>query len=543
MSVALPRSRGHLLSSIAPCIVPLPSDAGARETPYVTPTRWPAIVYAIVVVLVLCWNVLHAGRAVQLRRGSAFMRWLTALCGLLLVPALTIAVTSASAINGRTTHVVAWVWPMTAALFVLQSVRAVSEGSARLSIGLPVLAFNLTVGASALVRFANGAGVTLPATIGALGVAEATSLGFVFGHAALVSPWALSVPVLTPVIPARRRSGRAVKAGIAVMATVAALLYAAEYPRGVRALETFQPFSAERLQERPRGDFALGVRVLPEIVAPPPPLALRYDLALVDTLNASVVEVFVTPSGTRGTVLDSVARALEDIRRDSTLLVVSLGYDPGDRRLMLRNPEGYATLRLRAIDRVVRRLRPDLLIPARDPADAGMRALGSVALSWWTRFFSAAADLAHELRPRTRVGLAASAYTPFDSALFAWASGPQSPLDVAGFTLLPSYGGGASLAARLRVAGQWSRSGQRPLWVFAVGLNPRVFGVAAQERATWGVLAWATSQPRMRGLIVDGAGDYDELVGMRAPGGRLRDIVTTFERAERVLAEAASGQP
>ncbi len=505
--------------------------------------RWPVLIYAVAGALLLVWNVLHAGRAVRLQRGSPVMRWLTALCGLLVAPALTIALTSVSAINGRATHVVAWVWPLTTALFALHSIRALTEGTVRLSVGLPVGALNLAVFASAAVRYANATGATLPSIVGAFGVAEATSLGFVFGHAALISPWALALPVLTPIVPARWRVGRVVTGGIAVLAAVGALLYVSEYPRAVRALDSFVPFAAERLQERPQGDFALGVRLLPELGPAPSPVALRNDLALVDTLSADVIEIFVTPSSTRGGALDSVSRALEDVRRDSTLLVVSLGYDVGDIRRVRRNPEGYATHRLGAIDRAMRRLRPDILLPARDPADAGHAALGAVSLSWWVRYLSDATEIAHRLRPRTLVGVAASSFSPFDSALFAWATGTQSPLDLAGFTLTPSYGGGASLAARLRIASQWSRTSARPLWVFSIGANPRVFGEPSQERAVWGVLAWATSQPRVKGVIVDGAADYDGLAGMRAPGGRLRGVVTTFERAQRALAEVAPVRP
>jgi hypothetical protein len=220
-----------------------------------------------------------------------------------------------------------------------------------------------------------------------------------------------------------------------------------------------------------------------------------------------------------------------------------MGYDVGDARRIRRNPEGYAAQRLAAIERTMRRLRPDVLLPGRDPAEVGSAALGSVSLSWWTRYLSDAAELIHRLRPRTEVGVAASSFSPFDSALFAWASSANSPLDLAGFTLIPSYGGGSSLAARIRVAGQWARTSARPLWVFGTGANPRIFGSSAQEWTLWGVLTWATSQPRMRGVIVDGAGDYDELLGMRAPGGRLREIVSTFERAQRALAEAAPARP
>jgi hypothetical protein len=462
---------------------------------------------------------------------------------LLVVPALAIAFTSVSAINGRATHVVAWVWPLTTALFVLHSLRALTDGTVRLSVGLPVAAFNLAVCASAAVRYTNALGGTLPTVVGAFGLAEATSLGFVFGQTALVSPFVLALPILTPIVPSRRRVGRLITWSIATLSVAGTLMYATEYPRAVRALDGFAPLAFERLQERPQGDFALGVRLLPELGGAPSPVALRNDLALVDTLNADVIEVWVTPSGTRGTALDSVARALEDVRRDSTVLVVSVGYDRGDLHRMRRNPEGYATARLEAIERATRRLRPDILLPARDPANAGYDALGTVSLSWWTRYLSDAAEVVHGLRPKTQVGVAASSFTPFDSLLFAWASGARSPLDVAGFTLTTSSGGGTSLAARLREAGRWSHASVRPLWVFGTDANPRVFGESNQERALWGVLAWATSQPRVRGVIVDGAADYDELVGMRAPGGRLRGVVTTFERAQRALAEVAPARP
>ena len=47
----------------------------------------------------------------------------------------------------------------------------------------------------------------------------------------------------------------------------------------------------------------------------------------------------------------------------------------------------------------------------------------------------------------------------------------------------------------------------------------------------------------MKGVIVDGAADYEALVGMRAPSGRLRGVVTTFERAKRALAEGVPARP
>jgi hypothetical protein len=82
--------------------------------------------------------------------------------------------------------------------------------------------------------------------------------------------------------------------------------------------------------------------------------------------------------------------------------------------------------------------------------------------------------------------------------------------------------GGASLSARLRLADRWMRRSTKEQWIFSARAFPRTFGEGNQERAIWGIVAWATSQAKVRAVIVDGAGDYEAVVGLRAPGGRLR---------------------
>ncbi|MEO7963893.1 MAG: hypothetical protein ABIT38_08295, partial [Gemmatimonadaceae bacterium] len=364
------------------------------------------------------------------------------------------------------------------------------------------------------------------------------TLGLVFGRAALWSPLVLQLPLLAPAYPARWRVSRTFRALVAVAAAAWVALVAMEYPRAVRAAATFASFSADQLQERPGRDFELGLRVLPAIRGAPAPLSIRNDLALADTLDAAIISVVLDPEGVRPAVLDSVAASLEDIRRDSVVLAVSLGWSPADREDFRSSPFGFAARRLGLIDQIVRRLRPDVLLPALDPLDAGVEALGDVPLKWWQDYLTHSATLAHRLRPRTRVGFAASAYTPTDSALYVWAS--SSPLlDVTGFTLAPSYGGGASLAARMRIAERWMRQTSKEQWIFAARGYPRLFGEANQERGIWGTMAWATTQRRVKALIIDGAGDYESLVGLRAPGGRLRPVVAVVDRARRALEEAA----
>jgi hypothetical protein len=79
-----------------------------------------------------------------------------------------------------------------------------------------------------------------------------------------------------------------------------------------------------------------------------------------------------------------------------------------------------------------------------------------------------------------------------------------------------------------------------PHWVFSAGGYPLAHGEKSQELALWGVLAWATSQPQIKGLVVNEAGDYDVLSGLRSANGRYRSAVSALLRAEKGLAENSS---
>jgi hypothetical protein len=434
---------------------------------------------------------------------------------------------------------VEWLWPLTLGIFAAQAIVSLARGLVTPALGIPIAAANVVLFAAATARWGATLFIEVPAPLLAIGSAQAASLGTILGREALLSQLAIMPHLLAPAYPARWRLSGAVRLAVAAIAAVVALLFLSDYPRALHALHSFDTFADERLQERPRGDFLIGLRILPELDAPPPPLALRNDLSLVDTLQAAALSVVVTPAGATAVTLDSLDRALEDERRDGATLVVALGYDRGDDGRLERDAGAYARRRLAAVEAIVRRVRPDVLLPVLDPGEAGRRALGAQPDAFWKAQLTAAATVAHRLRPRTRVGFSVASYDAVDSVLYRWAASEGSRMDIVGFSLYPSYGGGASLRARLRVADSWMRDSRLTHWIFGVGANPRVFGERGQERAVWGALAWATSQPRVQALIVDGAADNEDLVGLRAPGGRLRPTVATIDRARRALEEAA----
>jgi hypothetical protein len=506
-------------------------------------TSSPATAYFAVNAIVLAWDLYVAARIVNNRRGSPIFLGLSALAALLAVPAVVVAAASSSVLNGRAIYIIEWIWPLVLAICALQAALAVARGWTTPFLGVPVLVCNVVLCAAATMRFTSTLVVDPPPVLMALSAAHANVLGFVFGRGALVSSVALQVPALAPSYPSRFRIGKTVRAGLALWTAATATLFAAEYPRAVHASSSFAAFSSQRIQERPRGDFVIGVRVFPDLHEPPSPRAVSEDFAVADSLDANALSVvLIPPGGVTQLTLDSLSRTLEDMRSDSTLLVVALGYGSGDGQLRRRNSDAYVRTRLRELDLVVRRLRPDILFPALDPLLAGASALGDVPVRWWRAYLSEAAALVHRVRPATQVGVAVSAYTSPDSELFAWASAAESPIDVLGFTLYASYGGGSSLVARFHAAERAIQGTGKPVWVTVRGAPPRIFGERNQERALWGALAWATTQPRVTGFIVDGAGDYDVLTGLRAAGGRLRPVVAKLAAAKRTLAEARTGR-
>lgn len=499
--------------------------------------------FIAVSLLIVAWDVFLASQIAQLRKVPRAFRTLTALVGLLVAPGLVIAVASGSLMTARTILLVTWIWPAVLVLFALQAGYATGRGLVAPLIGVPIAIYDLLLASAGLVRYAGSLGLDAPPVLLALTAAQASTLGLVTGAAALASPFAIQIPILAPAYPARWRASGGLRASLALLAGVSTALTLFEIPPSVRAVASYDRYGRELLQEHPEGDFTVGLRVFPDLDGPPPSIALRSDLALADTTGVSAILVVVNPAGARATALDSLARSLEQTRRDSTLLIVALGYD-GDAGERLRHSRpAYFASRLADVRRVAQRLRPDVLLPADEPYGRGARALGTLPPEQWIDYLTRAAVAARRVDRRIRIGVAASAYGARDSTLYAWAAAAGSPIDVVGFTVFPSFRGGFALESRTRAADRWMRALPRPAkphWVFAAGGYPAVHGERSQEDAIWGALAWATSRPTLSGLVVADAADYDAVTGLRAPGGRVRPAGWAVLRATRGLREAAA---
>jgi len=91
------------------------------------------------------------------------------------------------------------------------------------------------------------------------------------------------------------------------------------------------------------------------------------------------------------------------------------------------------------------------------------------------------------------------------------------------------------------VAQRWMHQFPKPKdhWIFAAGGYPMVHGEDNQRRAIVDVLAWATAEVPIKGLVVYEGGDYNSVRGLRAAGGRLRPVTGKILSAKQGLSASA----
>ena len=222
------------------------------------------------------------------------------------------------------------------------------------------------------------------------------------------------------------------------------------------------------------------------------------------------------------------------------MIIISLGYSPDAQQQFRKDSAGYTRRRVALIDRIARRLRPDILIPAIDPYGEGSRAIGTQDPAYWKDYLTRSAQIAHYVNRRIRIGVAASSYGSRDSTLYFWAAQRTSPVDVVGFSMMPGFDGATSLDTHMRIATRWMHAfpnRPKPHWVFSAGGYPIAHGEESQALSLWGVLAWATAQSPIKGLVVTEAGDYEVLRGLRNAKGKYRPAVAAVMRAESGLKE------
>jgi hypothetical protein len=492
-------------------------------------------------IIIVIWDVVLAGRIAQNRRAPRVFQGVSGLAAILLIPGVLITLATSSVITGRAVVAMDWIWPAVLVLFAFQALYAFVRRLVNPVWGLPIAVYDVLIAFIGVIRYLVAHGYTSAEPFVPLLAAQSLAMVVAGGTSGvLASPFYVNPPMVSPAFPAQRNLTATFRLLMAVTAVVwLVLIIVIGTPRAVVQLRNYQAQRRDQLRERPEGDFAIGLKILPDIANPPSPPAIRSDSALVDTLDVDAIAVVVAPGATRAAI-DSLAHILDPSRRDSTVLIVAIGYR-GNLFPEVRKISFDAAQRIATIRQVVARLHPDILLPAEDPYGSGERDLGALPVTQWESYLTEAARVAKSIDRGVRVGVAASSYRTADSALYAWAVSPQSPIDVAGFSLFPSPYIGGGIQSDTRTADRWMRATptRKDLWVFASGGYPLAYGERSQAEAIWEVLSWATDHPGIKGAVIYEAGDYGQARGLRAPNGRLRPATRFVMRAIQQLQESA----
>ena len=498
--------------------------------------QWLAPAHLALTLVIIIWSVILAGRIAQLRQASKPFATITGLAGLLLIPAFIVAVATTTVITGRAIAAVDWVWPLTLVLFAIQAVYAIARKLVNPLWGYPIAFYNVFLALASIARFLTAHGYDVPSPLLMLMAAQVDALALATTEAAITSPVFLHAPMIAPAFPALRPLTAGFRLTMSVLALAWFGFMIAEIPRARVALESYESHAEDRLSERPTG-FDVGGKLFPDIQSPPSAASVKSDLELAERIQFNVVSVVIVPGATV-LALDSVARALDLMHRDSILVIATLGYHGKLVPELGRANLGVAE-RLVTIRRILTRLRPDVIVPAQDPYGVGARILGRLPVATWQDYYARAAAVVREVRPRTRIGYAASSFDSRDSTMYAWAASPASPVDLVGFSFFPTRLGMRAMDASFRAADRWLRAHPptKPHWVFGTGGYPLAHGERSQDRAIWAALAWATGRAPVRGLVVLEANDYAQAMGLRAPNGRFRLAAQKLERVVRAIRE------
>lgn len=492
-------------------------------------------------VVILIWNTVLAGRIAQNRQAPRLFQAISGLATLLLLPGLLFHLATSTVVTGRAVAAMDWVWPAVLVLFALQAIYALARRLVNWAWGFPIAVYDIMIATIGITRYLVAHGYSPAEPFVALLAAQSLAMVFATGSASVMAtPFFINMPMVSPAFPALHKLTASFRLFMSVVALAwSVFIIALGVPRAIVQLRNYDAHRSDPLRERPNADFAVGLKVLPDILKPPPPAAIRSDSALRYSMDVDAIAVVVVPGASK-LAIDSLAKVVAQMRSDTTKLIVALGYRgriiPELGTVRLDEPRRLATLRM-----VIERLDPDIVLPAEDPYGSGQRVLGRLPPERWKAFLTEAARVAKATKKDIRVGVAASSYTTYDSTLYAWAASPGSPMDVVGFSLFPWPYVGGGIQADTRTADRWMRSTppRKEHWIFATGGYPLAYGERSQENAVWEALAWATDHPAIKGAIIYEAGDYGLARGLRAPNGRTRPVTLRVIKAIQQLRESA----
>ena len=490
--------------------------------------------FAILGAALVGWNLALGARVSALPNAGRAFRVLTGLCAFLFVPAFVIGLLTPTAPGARVLEQLAWLWPVVVVAVAAQALWALLGGRASVAVAFPIALFDLVVAWVAVARWLEGHGTLLPAWALAPGMAVSSTGVTVLGEGVFLWSAAVLVPLLVPAAPARTRLSGAWRAFVATGCVVALVLVGSEVPGAYGALTAVDALGAGAMPERARTDFAVGMRLFGTLSAAPPASVARHDITLADSLGVTALHLELRPEGATTIALDSMARSIA-ARRDSLVLVVTLDMQDGGEQ-PLRGDDAWMRERIALIERVVTRLRPNVLLPAEGVVPFS----GAGTARWWQSYYERVARSTRRIDRNIFIALATDAGSPADSALCDWVMQDGSPVDAIALSVRAHSDTPARFEGALSSLARWVSMARAvpAVWLIGVPASPAVAGEVAQQRLVRHALLWGASRVWVRGVIAGDASDALAGTGFRTPGGRSRRALTEVGAALRSLRDS-----
>jgi len=266
-------------------------------------------------------------------------------------------------------------------------------------------------------------------------------------------------------------------------------------------------------------------------------------------LDARSITVEVTPDRIEAPAdLTTLVAAITPLRRGRELVVV---VRPPVRFLGVpaRDLAELAASMAKAHWLAAERLRPDVLVAFVGPFGSLAKTIASPpTLERWQQTITRAAGEIRQARPGVKVAVAIDHAAPHTRQLFQWLAAEESPVDIAGFSILPHEQTHAEVAADLNTFERWLRTvtPRRAVRVLLAGASPHACGgEVGQWTLLAAVLAFAQRLPAVEQVGIVSLADARDPTGLVANMGQPR---LAFERLVQYaavlrLANASTGTP
>ena len=123
---------------------------------------WLPPAHLALCLVIVVWDIVLAGRIARVPQAPRAFASLTGLAGLLVLPALVVALATTTVITGRAILYVDWIWPVVLVVFAMQAVYALTRRVVNPAWGIPIAIYDVIIAVAGVVRYLASRGMEPP---------------------------------------------------------------------------------------------------------------------------------------------------------------------------------------------------------------------------------------------------------------------------------------------------------------------------------------------------------------------------------------------